>query len=79
MTIRIWRLKLNESYHVDDSNLGHIIRASTETMARQAAFGAARDEGGEVWLNPKRSTCEHIKVNIFDGVSEIILTQTKDG
>ena len=77
--IRLWLLKLNEELIVHDSCTGHVIRASTESMARNTASAKARDEGSEVWINKNKSTCEHIKVNNFDPVTEIILTQTKDG
>ena len=79
MTLRLWLLKLNEEHIVWDGCTGHVIRASSESMARNAAAAKASDEGSDVWLNPKESTCEHIKVNNFDPVTEIILTQTRDG
>ena len=79
MAMRLWLLTLNEEHVVWDGCTGHVIRASTESMARSAASAKASDEGSEVWLNPKQSTCEHIKVNNFEGITKVILTQTKDG
>lgn len=79
MAIRLWLLELNEQYCEYDCCTGHVIRAPTESMARQAASDKAQDEGSEVWLSKKKSTCEHIKVNNIDGTTKIILTQTKDG
>lgn len=74
MTLKIWLLKLNEKYCHWDCNVKHVIRATTESNARRAAAGAARGEDKELWLNPKKSTCKHVKVNNFGGVSAIILT-----
>jgi len=79
MAVRLWLLKLNEEHQVWDGCTGHVIRATTPNTARQAASYASGDEGAEVWINPKRSTCKHIKVNSVDTATEIILTQTKDG
>ena len=79
MRIRLWLLKLNKQYCDLDCCTGHIIRSTTETMARHAAAANAQDEGSDVWLNKNKSTCEPIKVDNFDAVTEIILTQTKDG
>lgn len=43
-----------------DSAFGFVVRAETETQAREVASHRAGDEGGVVWLDAALTTCEEL-------------------
>ncbi len=47
----------------EDNCFGMVIRARTEKRARQIASQNGGLEDGEVWLNPKKTTCLHLTVS----------------
>lgn len=46
-----------------DENQGFVVQANSYVEARKVAADRARDEGREVWLNPKYSSCKKLKVS----------------
>lgn len=41
-----------------DCVYGIVVRARSEEKAREVAYHEAGDEGGDVWLDPKLTSCE---------------------
>jgi len=74
--MKLWKLNNSRGYVGYAAALGFVVRASTETKARQIAAHDAGEEGKDVWLNPKTSTCVHLKVAGYAGV---ILRESLDG
>ena len=57
-----------------DKSFAHIVRAKTETNARLLASKEAGDEGADVWLHVKKTSCEILKKN---GDEEAIICDFK--
>lgn len=74
--MRLWLLKRSAQWPEYDVNNGFVIRAATETDARQLAAGQRGDEGAETWLDSALSTCEPLT---DDGPAEIVLLDFNAG
>lgn len=58
--------------HVDEAGIydcsdGFVIRATNKTRARLLASRKAGEEGGDVWLTDKGSSCELLEANGHEG------------
>lgn len=75
--MELYLLKDKEGF-VDqwDCMIEIVVRASTAKKARQVAANHCRDEGTELWLDPKQSTCRKVKK---DGKEEVITCYILNG
>lgn len=69
-------MKLWELYPVEDWKpwydraFGFVVRAETELEARKLAAGDAGNEGSDVWLNEKLTSCDEL---FIEGDHEIVI------
>lgn len=59
-----------------DCHYGMVVRANLPSHARAIAADQFGDEGSEVWLDPKATSCKKIKT---EGKPEVILKDFRAG
>ena len=69
--MKLWLLKRKfEDRHPWDTVNGFVVRATSSQQARRLAAEQKLDEGSNVWLDPKLSTCRVLK---SEGTPTVIL------
>ena len=65
--MNLWILRLIEQTEKEDEwtpwydkTFGHVVRAENEHSARNLASKNHGEEGGQPWLDQKKSTCEEL-------------------
>lgn len=72
----LFLLKRTDKIDYDESD-GMVVRACTETHARQLAAAQAGDEGSSCWLNANRVTAERLAECV--GRPEVVLSSFNAG
>jgi hypothetical protein len=67
--MRLWLLARRGRVRYDE-NEGFVVRAESESAARELVAPLAMDEGPDCWLAPDLSSCKPIET---DGEAEMIL------
>lgn len=66
--MKLWHLKRLVDVEELDEIHEIVVRAKSPKAARKLAAGASIDEGPEVWLDIKQSSCEMLKKDGKPGV-----------
>jgi len=74
--IKLWLLHSKEESDAYDVVNGVVVRAATELQARKIAAFAHGDEGGDVWLKHRKSTCIEL---LAGGDAGIVLCNYRAG
>jgi hypothetical protein len=69
--MKLWLLRPVKTWNPwYDKCFGMVIRTADEADARLLASGEAGDEGGDVWLDHAKTTCEELTL---DGEREVVM------
>ena len=59
--MKLWMLKTVKDWEPwYDRAFGFVVRAPSANAARKLAAEKAGDEGGQVWMDPKKTKCEEL-------------------